>query len=520
MLRRYPDASKLEQKLADRLGCAPECVLVTAGADEAIDRVCRAWLGPDREMLLPVPSFEMIPRYAALAGATVRTVPWSEGALPVEAMCRQISALTAVIVVVSPNNPTGAVATAKDLERLSRAAPHAILLVDLVYTEFAEIDLTTAALALPNTVVCRSLSKAHGLASLRIGYALADPGLIGILRSAGGPYPVAGPSLALATEALADGEGVLRDYVARVRVERRRIRSCVEELGLRARPSQGNFVLIEAASSTWIRDGLASLGIGIRIFPEQAGLQNALRITCPGDEASMLRLEAGLATVLRPEALLFDMDGVLADVSASYDRAILETAARFGVQIATVDIAAAKARGHANDDWLLTQGLIRLRGVDVDLTQVKDCFEELYQGTDQQPGFWRSEGLLPPRLLLERLAGRLPLAIVTGRPRADMDRFVEDQGLADIFCVKVCREDAPQKPDPAPLQLALERLGVQRAWMIGDTPDDLVAARAAGVVGIGIVAPGEERSTTTTSLLHAGAARVLTDLCELEEILQ
>jgi phosphoglycolate phosphatase-like HAD superfamily hydrolase len=80
-------------------------------------------------------------------------------------------------------------------------------------------------------------------------------------------------------------------------------------------------------------------------------------------------------------------------------------------------------------------------------------------------------------------------------------------------------EDAALKPDPAPVRFALRKLGVASAWMIGDTPDDLVSARAAGVVPIGCVAPGELRERVEAILLRAGAARVLDNAAELSEIL-
>jgi phosphoglycolate phosphatase-like HAD superfamily hydrolase len=80
-------------------------------------------------------------------------------------------------------------------------------------------------------------------------------------------------------------------------------------------------------------------------------------------------------------------------------------------------------------------------------------------------------------------------------------------------------EDAPAKPDPAPLRLALQRLGRSRAWYVGDTPDDMTAARAAGLVPLGVVAPSDDPDATRTRLTAAGAARVLQDLADLEELL-
>jgi histidinol-phosphate aminotransferase len=162
VFRRYPDAAPLEELLAARLGVARERVLVTAGADEALDRACRALLGPGREFVLPSPTFELLDHYARLAGATPVTVPWPAGPYPTPAVVAAMTPRTALVAVVSPNNPTGAVATRADLERVARAAPRALVLADLAYAEFADEDLTPAALALPNVLVTRTLSKAWG----------------------------------------------------------------------------------------------------------------------------------------------------------------------------------------------------------------------------------------------------------------------------------------------------------------------------------------------------------------------
>jgi phosphoglycolate phosphatase-like HAD superfamily hydrolase len=80
-------------------------------------------------------------------------------------------------------------------------------------------------------------------------------------------------------------------------------------------------------------------------------------------------------------------------------------------------------------------------------------------------------------------------------------------------------EDAARKPDPAPVRLVLTRLGVRRAWMIGNTPDDVRSAAAASVVPLGIVAPGDDLAATTRALADAGAARVLDQIADLEELL-
>lgn len=519
VLRSYPDASGLERRIAERHGLDPACVVVTAGADEALDRLCRAFLGPGRECVLPVPTFEMLHRYPLLSGGILVEVPWPPGTpWPTAAVRRALTPRTGIVALVSPNNPTGTTLDAATLRAISAAAPTALVLLDHAYAEFADEDLTPQALALPNAVVVRTLSKAYGLAGARVGYVLGARTLLEPLRAAAGPYPVAGPSLLLAAAALRR-DAAVRGFVARVRAERAALADLLRALGAQPLPSQANFVLARFADPDWVRDALAGLGIAVRRVAGRAALHEHLRITCPGDGSAFTRLAHALRTALQPEALLLDLDGVLADVSRSYRAAIIATAASFGVALDAAEVAAAKRRGDANDDWRLTRRLMAERGVAVPQATVTGRFEALYQGSAAHPGLRATERLIPGRTLLERLALRLPLGIVTGRPRADAERFLDEQGIRDLFAACVTMEDAPAKPDPAPVRLALQRLGVARAWLVGDTVDDLRAARAADVVPLAVPAPGEDQDVARAAFAAAGVARTFASLAEVLEVL-
>ena len=295
LLRRYPDVSALETALAARVGVAPERVLVTAGADEAIDRACRAFLEPGRALVLPDPSFDMFDCSAALAGGELVRVAWWGDAFPSDAFVSRLDTRTAVVAIVSPNNPTGSVATLGAVRRVAAAAPNALVVLDHVYVEYADDDLTAAVLDLPNILVLRTLSKAWGLAGCRVGYAIGSAYVVAVLRAAGGPYTVAAPSVALALSQLERGVEPLRAHVARVREERRLLSARLAAAGLLPRPSQANFVLVECGPrAESIRAGLAARGVLVRAFPHRRGLETALRITLPGNAADFERLKSAL----------------------------------------------------------------------------------------------------------------------------------------------------------------------------------------------------------------------------------
>jgi len=299
LLRRYPEVSALEAALAARLDVPAERVIVTAGADEAIDRACRAFLERDRTVLLPDPCFDMFDRCAALAGGALVRVPWRDGAFPLDAFLARRESGTAVVVVVSPNNPTGAVATLAQLRRLAAATPNALVVIDHVYVEYADEDMTPGVLDLPNVLVLRTFSKAWGLAGCRVGYAVGSPYVIGVLRAAGGPYSVAAPSIALALMQLERGEAALRTHVARVRLERELLAARLAGHGLAPRASQANFLLVDCGSrGQAIRAALADRGVVVRDFPGRPGLETSLRITLPGNPADFERLCGALDAAL------------------------------------------------------------------------------------------------------------------------------------------------------------------------------------------------------------------------------
>jgi histidinol-phosphate aminotransferase len=299
LLRRYPEVSALEAALAARLDAPPERVIVTAGADEAIDRACRAFLEPGKSVVLPDPCFDMFDRCAALAGGTLVRVRWREGPFPLAGFLERLDARTGVVVVVSPNNPTGAVATLADVRRLAAAAPNALVVLDHVYVEYADEDLTPGVRDLPNVLVLRTFSKAWGLAGCRVGYAVGSPYVVGVLRAAGGPYSVAAPSIALALAQLERGVEPLRAHVARIRVERGLLATRLAARGLPPRPSQANFVLVECgARAQAIRSTLGERGVVVRDFPDRPGLETSLRITLPGNPADFERLCEALDAAL------------------------------------------------------------------------------------------------------------------------------------------------------------------------------------------------------------------------------
>jgi HAD superfamily hydrolase (TIGR01548 family) len=182
------------------------------------------------------------------------------------------------------------------------------------------------------------------------------------------------------------------------------------------------------------------------------------------------------------------------------------------VVVTEEDVQAEKRAGNANNDWELTRRLLDARGVDAPIDDVIDRYQELYLGNGGTPGLREGEQLLTTHDILAGLGEGRKLGVVTGRPREEAQWFLTRYKLLELIDAMVCLEDGPLKPDPFPVTRALELLECHRAWMVGDTPDDIRAAAAAGVVPIGVVAPGDDPDLTTTALREAGAVAVIPDL--------
>ena len=298
LLRRYPTIAGLERALASRLNIADDRVIATAGAGDALDRACRAFLSPRREVIVPLPSFEMIDRYVRVAWGELTTIPWLTGTFPRDPFLEAAARNPAAIMLISPNNPTGAALTGDDLAAVAHAAPESLVVLDHAYVEYADEDLTAIGLEYPNVLVVRTLSKAWGLAGCRVGYALGTPEVLGALRAAGPSYPLAAPSVAIALEQLARGDDAMRAHVARIRGERADLMEELAGLGLRPYASQANFVLVDCGrDAAPLRTALDGRGVRVRDFPNRPGLERCLRITLPGSEPAFAVLVTALRAV-------------------------------------------------------------------------------------------------------------------------------------------------------------------------------------------------------------------------------
>jgi histidinol-phosphate aminotransferase len=302
MLGRYPDGAgtALRAALAARLGVGEERIVLGAGSDELIALSAAAFLAPGAHCVVPTPSFPRYRTCALLQGAVLTEVPVDVGgALDVDAMATAARGAT-LVFAASPNNPTGAMLAACELQRfVTRIDGQALLVLDEAYFEFGRAAGGPDGLQLLGErrgpwMVLRTFSKAYALAGLRVGYAVvSDPALAEALNRSRSLFNVSALAQAAALAALED-ERYAIEQVGRTVASRERLRGQLEALGFTCLPSAANFLTV--ALPLPAGDAIAQLAAeGILVASVgPAPFDRHIRITV-GSEADHARLLEALA---------------------------------------------------------------------------------------------------------------------------------------------------------------------------------------------------------------------------------
>ena len=244
---RYPDGvgRELKAALGSGLGLPEEQILLGNGSNEILDSVIKGFLGQGDEMLVSAHSFAMYPIMAQWVGADVRQIPMRHWQVDLDALSAAVSDKTRLILIANANNPTGTMVPVTLLERfLAGLRSDVLVLIDEAYIEFAEPTMGDAVSLLdqyPNLVVCRTFSKAYGLAGFRIGYGLGHCDVIEVLEKIRQPFNVNLLAMRAAVTAYHDQE-FLGQCVRSNAEERQRLTEFLQQKGLTPLPSQANFV--------------------------------------------------------------------------------------------------------------------------------------------------------------------------------------------------------------------------------------------------------------------------------------
>ncbi len=289
-LNRYPDPScaRLRRTLSDRYEVSAERIAVGNGSCDILLAAGEALLEPGAEILYAWPSFSVYPQLAASSGARAITVPLdSEDRHDLPAMLREITVVTRLAIVCNPNNPTSTALPSGDIAAfLDEVPPHVCVVVDEAYCEFNLLDDPDASIGLlsrhPNLVLLRTFSKVHGLAGLRVGFALCGSDeLPRALNQVRQPFGVNALAQAAAVEALAHQDEVTRRVEMAV-AERLAMDDGLAALGLDQAASQANFCWVrlgDHVDEAEVVQGLRERGVLVRAGAALGSERPALRVT-------------------------------------------------------------------------------------------------------------------------------------------------------------------------------------------------------------------------------------------------
>ena len=262
-----PEQRKLRSVLSKYLGAPEERIVAGNGSDELIDLLLRMFLGPGENIIIPSPTFGMYSFTADICGGEAVSVPSDENfEIDVEAMVVAMTDKTKAVFLASPNNPSGNIASSSQIRALLETGR--LIVVDETYYEFCGQSVMPLMEEYPNLVILRTFSKWAGLAGLRIGLGVMQEEIAQTMISMKPPYNVNTAAEVALTASLEDTSELL-DRVKAIVAERERMMGLLQKIpGIKAWPSQANFILFSLPEGQGERifEGLCNRGIFLRYF--------------------------------------------------------------------------------------------------------------------------------------------------------------------------------------------------------------------------------------------------------------
>lgn len=283
LISSYPQIFPLYEKLSGYLGLDREQLLITAGSDAAIKNIFEVFINPSDKILIPDPTYAMYYVYAQLFQAKLIKIQFDEElCLPIDKFLENITAEIKMLVIANPNSPTGTIVTKDDLLKILRKAEenNVLVLIDEAYYPYHSETALEMLKEFDNLIVTRTFSKAYGLASLRVGYAISNPDIIKAMITFRPIYETTGISAHLACKMLDNNEIVQKKIDETIKGKEYVVSEMVK-LGLKVYASHTNFIHIRVGEENVqkIFNYLEKSGILVRTGFEHDTLKNCIRIT-------------------------------------------------------------------------------------------------------------------------------------------------------------------------------------------------------------------------------------------------
>src|SRR6267142_212755 len=294
----YPEYAGLNAAYAESVGVPERHVEAFNGVDAAIRAIFDAYGEKGSTFLTTAPTFGYYAPCAQQQGMVIDEVLYPDDLrFPLAAITRKLESRPRLLFICNPNNPTGTLVEPTTLVALARSAPETLVVVDELYVAFTGQTVVPAALELPNVVTLQSLSKAAGIAAMRLGFAIGHPSIVERLRRVTGPYDINMFAVVAGKAALAD-EGHLRRYVAEVLAARAWTIDEMRRLGARCAGDGGNYLLVwPPGKCEDVVEALRDEGILVRSMAGKAVIDGSFRLTI-GTRQDMRRFAAAFASAI------------------------------------------------------------------------------------------------------------------------------------------------------------------------------------------------------------------------------
>jgi histidinol-phosphate aminotransferase len=291
----YPEYAGLTDAFAASLGVPADRVEPFNGVDAAIRAVFDAYGARGATFLTTVPTFGYYEPCAQQQGMVIDAVPYADDlGYPLDEIGKRLAAAPRLFFVCNPNNPTGTLLPPATIVALARGAPDTLVVVDELYVAFTGRSVLPAALELPNVIALHSLSKAAGIAALRLGFAVGHPTVLDRLRRVTGPYDINMFAVVAGRAALADADH-MRRYVAEVAATKAWTIAELQRLGVRHFAGGGNYLLVwPPRDCERVVQALREAGILVRSMAGKPVIDGSFRLTI-GTRSDMERFMTAFA---------------------------------------------------------------------------------------------------------------------------------------------------------------------------------------------------------------------------------
>lgn len=523
----YPEDNNLIDKISEKYNQNTDEILLTNGSCEALEIISAVYLKKDDEILSYNPTCEVLSNCAAANEATYKTVEYKEKfKFDIETIENSITSKTKIFYCATPNDPTGDVARASELEILINKFKDVLFVVDCSYISYANNvtieDYFDLIKKYENVIVIKSFSIDYALAGLRLGFVSARNDIINNLRKITNKYNVNSIASYCGCIAL-NNEQYYEEINAAVSEVREFLYKGLIEKGFTPYCSEGNFILCDFYDYTdFYYEKLKRNGVIVKRFPKESPISTCLRITVPKLGGAKYILEL----LNKKDVLIFNIDNVIVDSQDSLSAAIAQTYKYFvHREISKEEIIQVINRGEFIRGWDVVKYIMNARNIDANTKDIAGVFQNLYYnpGIKGRNYYIDEEKLLISKETFEELSRKYDMVIFTERYRFETDYILEKFEIDKFFYYFITAQDLPLnlfKPNPQGAFEILKHCPHKTMKYLGGCVNDIIAGNSAKIFTIGMINPNADKNILINNYKHLCANYILENTSDLINYLE